>query len=128
MEILPQMQNIHGEFVRFLLVGAINTLLSYLLYLLLLALLPYLLAYSLAYCVGIVISYFLNAHFVFRQRIRLVSFLTFPVIYLVQYCLGTLTLWLLVGNAGISPELAMLGVIAVTIPATFLMNRFVLVK
>lgn len=115
-----------NEFVRFLLAGAINTLLSYLLYLLLLAFLSYLPAYSIAYCAGVVLSYFFNVHFVFKKRVSLASFLKFPVVYVIQYALGATVLWLLVGKAGISPALAMIGVIVATVPVTFLASRFVL--
>lgn len=128
MDASASMKHIRGEFLRFLLVGAANTLSSYLLYLLLLVFFPYLLAYSLAYCIGIVISYFLNVRFVFRQRISLATFLAFPIVYLIQYCLGALVLWLLVDNVGISPALAMAGVIAATVPVTFLTSRLVLRK
>ena len=120
------MQGIHGEFARFLIVGAANTLSTYLLYLLLLAFFPYLIAYSLAYCVGVVVSYFLNSYFVFRRPFSLATFLAFPVVYLVQYGLGALILWLLVDRAGVAPQLAMAGAIGLTIPVTFLMSRFVL--
>ncbi|HXU93892.1 MAG TPA: GtrA family protein [Gallionella sp.] len=126
MDASARMKNLRGEFFRFLLVGGANTVSSYLLYLLLLGFFPYLIAYSLAYCIGIVISYFLNVRFVFRQRVSLQSFLAFPVVYLIQYGLGALVLWLLVDNAGVSPALAMAGVIAATIPVTFLTSRFVL--
>lgn len=125
---LGNMKTMRGEFVRFLLVGTANTVTSYLLYLLLLAILPYLLAYSLAYCIGIVISYFLNVHFVFRQRAGLAGFLAFPLVYVIQYCLGALILWLLVDHASISPAWAMVGVIVATIPVTFLTSRFILNK
>lgn len=114
------------EFARFLLVGATNTLLSYLLYLLLLTFLAYLPAYSIAYCAGILISYFMNVRFVFKKRVSLASFLKFPIIYALQYTLGIMVLWLLVGKAGISPALAMIGAIIVTIPVTFMASRFVL--
>lgn len=119
---------IQGEFARFLLAGATNTLLSYLLYLLLLEFLAYLLAYSIAYCIGIALSYFLNIYFVFKQRASLTSFVKFPIVYVVQYGLGAGMLWLLVDRAGMAPAIAMLGVIVVTIPVTFLASRFVLAK
>ncbi len=122
------MQGIHGEFARFLIVGAANTLSTYLLYLLLLAFFPYLIAYSLAYCVGVVVSYFLNSYFVFRRPFSLATFLAFPVVYVVQYGLGALILWLLVERAGVAPQYAMAAVIGATIPVTFLMSRFVLRK
>lgn len=119
---------IREEFSRFLLAGAINTLLSYLLYLFLLKFLAYLLAYSVAYCLGIAISYFLNVYFVFKQRANFVSFVKFPIVYVAQYCLGSGLLWLLVEGARIAPAIAMIGVIAATIPVTFIASRFVLTR
>ncbi|MDD5300775.1 MAG: GtrA family protein [Gallionella sp.] len=121
-------KNIQGEFVRFLLAGALNTLLTYLLYLSLLEFFAYLLAYSITYCIGIALSYFLNVYFVFKRRISLASFIKFPVVYIIQYCLGAGILWLLVDMAGMAPAIAMIGVIVVTIPVTFLASRFVLAK
>jgi putative flippase GtrA len=114
-----------AEFLRFLLVGISNTLVTYLLYLLLLNVLPYIAAYTIGYCAGIVLSYFLNVLFVFKKSVSLASFLKFPVVYVIQYSLGALVLWLLVG-AGISPTWAMIGVLIVTIPVTFIASRFIL--
>lgn len=128
METMFRMKEIHGEFFRFLVAGTINTVSSYLLYLVMLVFFSYLLAYSLSYCISIVLSYFLNARFVFRQRAHLSTFLIFPAVYAIQYCLGALMLWLLVDHAGVSPQLAMAGVIAATVPVTFLTSRFVLRK
>lgn len=119
---------IRWEFARFLLAGATNTLLSYLLYLFLLEFLAYLLAYSVAYCIGIAISYFLNVYFVFNKRASLASFAKFPIVYVIQYCLGAGMLWLFVDRAGMAPAIAMIGVIIVTIPVTFLASRFALAK
>ena len=114
-----------SEFTRFLLVGATNTLFSYLLYLILLKFLPYIVAYTFSYCAGIVLSYFLNVFFVFKKNVSIASFLKFPVVYAIQYALGALVLWLLVGS-GISPTWAMIGVLVVTIPVTFIASRFIL--
>jgi len=114
-----------SEFTRFLLVGATNTVFSYLLYLLLLKFLPYIAAYTLSYCAGIVLSYFLNVLFVFKKNVSIASFLKFPVVYAIQYSLGALVLWLLV-SLGINPTWAMIGVLIVTIPVTFVASRFIL--
>ena len=114
------------EFTRFLLVGATNTLFSYVLYLLLLLVVPYWPAYTLSYGAGIVLSYFLNVHFVFKKRVSLVSFLKFPFVYLIQYSLGSVVLWLLVKHGGIDDKRAGALVSIITIPVTFLASRFVL--
>jgi putative flippase GtrA len=122
----PANNNLHFELRRFLLVGATNTTVSYVLYLLLLAFAPYLYAYSISYGTGVVVSYILNSRFVFRQPLSLGKFLQFPIVYAIQYGLGATILWLLVGHASISPELAMIGVVAVSIPVTFITSRFIL--
>ena len=119
---------IQGEFARFLLAGATNTLLSYLLFLFLLEFLPYLFAYSVVYFLGIAFTYFLNVYFVFKKQASLVSFIKFPAVYLIQYCLGAKVIWLLVEKVGIAPALAMIGVVVMMIPITFLASRFVLTK
>lgn len=119
---------IRGEFARFLLAGAANTLLTYLLYLLLLEFLTYLLAYSITYCTGIALSYFMNVYLVFKQRASFASFVKFPIVYVIQYSLGAAILWLLVDMADVSPAIAMIGVIAATVPVTFIAIRFMLSK
>jgi putative flippase GtrA len=119
-------KGIHSEFFRFLLVGGSNTLLGYALYYLLLGFIPYLYAYTVSYCIGIMFSYVMNSRFVFHQPLSLARFLQFPIVYVIQYGLGVAILWLLVGQLSISPELAMLGVVAATIPVTFLTSRFIL--
>ena len=121
-------RNVKNEFVRFLLVGAINTIFSYLLYLFLLKFLDYLPAYSVSYCVGIVGSYFLNVYFVFRKNISAIGFIKFPVVYVAQYCLGVAILWLFVHQFGVTPAVALVAVIIITIPITFLISRCVLKK
>ena len=118
--------NIRSELARFLLFGVLNTLTSYLIYFLLLKYLDFILAYSVAYCIGIGSSYFFNVYFVFKRNASVTSFVRFPIVYIVQYCLGTGILWLLVDRFGIVPAIAMIGVIVVTIPVTFLTSRFVL--
>ena len=117
---------ISREFSRFLLVGVVNSLTSYLIYISLLEFIGYVLAYSVAYCIGIGISYLLNVYFVFKGNASVASFVKFPVVYFVQYCLGVGVLWLLVDRLGIVPAIALIAVIIGTIPVTFLTSRFVL--
>lgn len=121
-------KSIHSEFFRFLLVGVSNTLVGYVVFLLLLPFLPYLYAYTFSYCVAVLNSYFMSVLFVFKRKISLHSFLKFPFVYVSQYFLGASILWLLVGKLELAPAWAMIVVIIVTVPITFLASRFVLKK
>ena len=111
------------QFLRFLASGGINTALTYGLYLLLLPLLGYLVAYSVAYVLGILLSYWLNSVFVFRQPMNWRGLARFPLVYVFQYALTAMLLWLLVDILGIGERIALLAAIAVTVPVTFLAAR-----
>ncbi len=115
------------QFLRFLITGGINTALTYALYLLLLPLLGYLAAYSAAYVIGILVSYWLNSVFVFRQPMSWRSLARFPLVYVVQYLLTAALLWLFVDTLGVDERFALLAAIAVTVPVTFLAARLVIV-
>jgi len=115
----------HWQFFRFLAGGVANTTLTYALFVTLGLLMPPLAAYTISYVAGIGLSYLINTLFVFRTRASLRSALQFPGVYLVQYCLGLAILALLT-RLGIDSRLAMVVVIAVNIPVTFVLTRYVL--
>ncbi|MDR5834607.1 GtrA family protein [Caballeronia sp. LZ034LL] len=111
--------------VRFLLSGGLNTLATYLIYLALVRVLQYQVAYTVTYVIGIVLSYFLNALWVFRSRPTARTALMFPVAYLGQYLVGVALLSVCVSVLGIDKRLAPLVVIAVTVPLMYVLSRFV---
>ena len=119
-------RRITGEFTRFLIAGAVNTATTYALYLVLLDSAAYLFAYSLAYVASIVVSYFLNALFVFRTKLAINSALRFPLVYVAQYLLGGAVLWICVERLGVRRELGLAFSIAVTIPITYAASRLAL--
>lgn len=114
------------EYATFLASGAINSALTYILYILLLNLVSYKISYSIAYVSGIFISYYLNSRWVFKEPLSLVKFLQYPAVYIVQYLLGIATLYVCVDVLGFSKWLAPLVVIAVTVPATFFLSRYII--
>lgn len=116
------------SFLGFIVVGAINTLVGYLLYLLLLRAMGYRLAYTLAYLVGIGLSYYLNTRWVFRQPVSLCKFLQYPVVYVAQYVFGVLCLSLLVNLAHLPAEFGPPIVVALSIPLTYSLSRFVITR
>lgn len=116
------------DFFRFIVVGAINTVVTYGLYLLLLHFLGYLIAYSAAYAIGIVLSYWLNSVIVFRQSMSFRGFVRFPLVYVAQYALTATLLWVCVGVLGMTKEISLLAAIVLTIPATFLATRLTIMS
>ena len=115
-------------FSRFVVAGAINTGLTYLIYVLLALILPYPVAYTVTTVLGIFLSYLLNARFVFRRKLSLVTAVQYPAVYVTQYLLGLLLLYLLVEKARMSKFLAPILIVAATVPVTFLLSRLVIAR
>jgi putative flippase GtrA len=115
-----------SEFARFLVVGAINTVIGYAVYLLASPWLGYHLAYALAYAVGIVVAYLLNSRFVFRRALSVRTAVRYPVVYLAQYLTGALCLYALVHGMGLDSRWAGLLAIGLSTPVSFVLNRLVL--
>jgi len=117
---------IKPEFLRFLSVGLANTAFSYSLYYLFNFFLTYKISYTLSYIAGIIFSYWLNNTWVFKTRMNWKTFFQFPLVYLLQYLMGIGCLHILVEKLGVSALLALPIVIVLTIPATFVLSRFLL--
>ena len=117
------MRFINREFCRFIFWGGVNTLAGYLIYAFLLLFLPYLISYSIAFIISIFISYFLNSKFVFDQELELSKAIKYPLVYVNQYVLGAVSLYLLVHFLEINKLVAPLLVVVLTIPATYFLSR-----
>jgi len=112
-----------NQFGRFILVGGLNTLVTYGIYLVLKRMIEYQAAFLIAYIAGIIFSYLLNALFVFKHKLTFKTFFSFPVVYIVQYIASAILLDILVRKADISTNLAPIIVIFITVPLTFLVCR-----
>jgi putative flippase GtrA len=110
---------------KFLVTGGLSTLIMYLVYLALNKVMNFQYSYGIAYVISVLCLYFMNAWFVFKKAVSLRSFLEFPFIYLLQYLIGALSLEVLV-HYGLSITFAPLAVIVLTLPLTFVLNRWVL--
>jgi putative flippase GtrA len=119
------MSGLRLHFARFLVGGAVNTIATHGLFMVLSWSMSPSVAYSIAYLSGIVLAYVINTAFVFRTRASIGSAARFPGAYLVPYFVG-LSLLMLLTRAGLDSRLAMLAVIAVNVPLTFVMTRYVL--
>jgi putative flippase GtrA len=114
------------ELAAFVFFGAVRTVLSYGIYLLLVLFLTYPTAYTVSYVADIFISYYLNARFVFREKLRLSKALQFPIVYLAQYLIGLGSLYLLIEVAHLSKFFAPIVVVVITVPCTYLLSRYVI--
>lgn len=111
------------SFIKFLVVGATNTLVGYIIYLFLLSMMPYSIAYTCTFILSIGISYLLNSTLVFNAKHSLKKLLKFPLIYLMQYCLGLCTLTFLVSFANINQKVAPIIVVLITTPITYILMK-----
>ncbi|KHK65796.1 GtrA family protein [Pseudomonas frederiksbergensis] len=116
------------KFVRFLLTGGINTIATYCLYLALLNLLPYIWSYSISYVSGIFLAFFLNRFFVFKEHQGLKTVLLLPMIYVAQYAIGVLIVWLWVMTLELPEFLAPLAATLILIPFTYVLSKLIFVK
>lgn len=111
------------RFFRFLISGGLNTTVTYGIYLVLLQSLSYRISYTVAYAVGILMAYVLNRSFVFRNHQGLRTLLLLPFVYLVQYGVSLLVLWLWIDIATLNAKLGPLVVIAITVPVTYWLSK-----
>lgn len=118
-----------SSFFRFLIVGFINTFGGYLIYLILVNyFFSHIFSYIVSYILGIVVSYFLTSLFVFRVKPKFSTFSIFPGIYVVQFILGLVGIYVFVDIFGINKNIAPLIIIAFTVPIGFLLSRKVFKK
>jgi putative flippase GtrA len=119
-------RRIAGEFLRFLLMGGMNTLVAYLIYLVLLNWIRYEIAYAIGYATGIVIAYWVSAAFVFRKPMRGRSAIRFPLVYVTQFLVSAGILHVTVETMHVPHWLAFIVAVGLTIPVTFVLSRWVL--
>ena len=112
--------------MRFVLAGGVNTGLTQLLYIALLVFMPYTLSYTLSYVAGIYISYYLNSRWVFREPMHWKKALQFPAVYLVQYGLGGVLLYILIERLGVPEFIAPVPVVFLLLPVTFFISRLII--
>jgi putative flippase GtrA len=122
------MKFIKGEALRFLIVGGVNTMLTYVIYLALLNIVDYRIAFTSSFITGIFIGYGLNALFVFKTPLLLHKMIWYPLIYTFQYCSGLLLLAILVDDFGIDKRFAPLINVLLLTPITFMLNKWFLLR
>ena len=113
-----------GELVRFAIVGTTAAALHYGIYWVLQHWINVNVAYTIGYVLSFMVNYYLSAHFTFKAKTSAKNGIGFGSAHLVNYLLHIVLfnffLWI-----GLSRELAPIAVLAIAVPANFVMVRFV---
>ncbi|MBH1964352.1 MAG: GtrA family protein [Comamonadaceae bacterium] len=110
---------------RYLVAGAVNTAIGYLLYLALLQVTSYRMAYVMSFVAGIGLSYLLMRFAVFRTSGRRFSPVWVAASHLMQLALGLAVVEIWVSVLGGPPALAALAAVVVCVPLMFLVQRWI---
>lgn len=114
------------SFLGFVSVGAVNTVLSILLYEILILFLPYRIAYLIPFPVGIAFLLYANANLVFGHAVTLMSAVLFTLFYMATYVAGFVLVIALVEWIGVPPAFAPIGVLVIMTPINFIGSRLAL--
>jgi putative flippase GtrA len=120
------MKLIKSEFSKFIVVGIINTAITYIVYIALLGLLGYNNSYLISYILGILISYALNTKFVFNTNYSVIKLIKFPLVYIAQYLINAMVLRVVIERDITNELFAPILVLILSIPVTFLLSKTIL--
>ena len=117
-----------SEFIRFILVGGINTVNYYLLYLVLLRIfgLAYMFSHWIAFLISMIISFYLNVYFTYQVKPTLVKFLKFPLTQIVNISLSSGCIYILVEYFYLNSIIAPIISVLFTFPITFIITSKIL--
>jgi putative flippase GtrA len=116
-------RGLSGQFLRFLVVGAINTALGCALYILFALALSHTLAYLLTFIIVTSLTGLLHAHLTFLVPPKRRSWALTLLAYFLIYLVNATVLEIIVRGYGVDKFLAILGVAATSVPVTFLVMR-----
>lgn len=116
------------EYVKFIIVGGINTVHYYGWYVLLYSVchFGYLASHIIATGISMIGSYFLNVYFTYREKPSWKSFLLFPLTQLTNSVIQLICLILFVHTLHMSAYIAPLLTAVVSVPITFIVTRRVI--
>ncbi|MFD1929829.1 GtrA family protein [Sporosarcina siberiensis] len=122
------MRFINEEFLKFIVVGVLNTAIYYFVFLFCLHFLNlhYFVAHIFSVVISIVGSFFLNTKYTYNVEITWRKFFYFPLTQLVNVIVTMLLLVLLVESLHVNSQFAPLLALVVTIPITFIITGRVL--
>jgi len=111
--------------IKFLIVGVINTLLTYAIFVVLTFFVATWIAFTFAYAIGLVWTVFMSSKWVFSSRTVPKKILKFSVMHLILFLIGQAVIWFF-ANQGIRDKLLISAIIiALTAPLSYVAGKFV---
>lgn len=118
------------EFIRFLIVGIINTVNYYVVYLMLHVYMDsnYMVAHIIGFMISMVLSFFLSSYFTFKVKPTLVKFFQFPLTQLFNISVSSVLIYLFVEYLFVDSMIAPIVSLFITVPLTFIITGKILKK
>jgi putative flippase GtrA len=114
-----------SQLIRFLCVGLLNTIVGYGSFFILVNYMNYLIALLIAHLIGVTHSYLWNNYWIFKvNRLDLIEFLRFNVVYAAVYVVNAVMLFIGVEGFGVDPRLAQLVILPFTTLISFAGQKF----
>ncbi len=114
--------------LRFVAAGAVNTLISLIIYQAALFVTGHLAAYGFAYAVGVVLAYWLYARHVFAAQTSARGFVLFAALYCAAGVIGALINAGLIESLGWHARIAILATVVLMLPVNYLASRWCLLR
>lgn len=118
------------EFLRFIIIGVVNTINYYVVYLLLHLVFNvyYMAAHITAFIVSLVVSFFLNTYFTFKVKPTWGKFLKFPITQLFNFSVTSLFVFVFTELFHVDSKITPLLAVFITVPMTYVVTRKILKK
>ncbi len=116
------------NFIIFVVIGVVNTIVYNALYILGLYIMPYMLSNVVSYIISMTISFFLNCKFNFKVKPTLKKYLLFPLTGLATFICQTGGLFILVDLVNLNEKICGFIASLIAIPITFILMKYILKK
>ena len=110
-------------FLKFVLVGLTNTIVSWIAFVILNMIFSYQISYVLSYSLGLVVSYILNGKWTFSSGLSYLGLLLYPFAYIFQFAIGYFTMGYLVESFSMTEWLAYTLSLGLSVPVGFICTR-----
>lgn len=114
---------IKNEFLKFVIVGCVNTLIGVFLATLIAFKLQEVPAFLLGYWISLIISYFLNSKYVFQKEFSFKSMINFKLSYIPNFIIQVATVYFLAEKLDVYPIIIYALSAAISVPITFVMLK-----